>query len=169
MNLDFHVYNFDLIIGLSGASLFSMNKSRYDQWGYGTRYPMQWSKYLDRWHTQNPTDNPFDPATVWIPGEWEALTANDANQTSNLTTDKWRMDATFLRLKTIELGYNLPLKYVNAIKLNNVRAFINCFNLFTLCNKNLKDVDPERAEGAYATSNTYPLMRTFNFGLEVKF
>jgi TonB-linked SusC/RagA family outer membrane protein len=169
MNMDFHILNFDLIIGLAGASLFSMNKSRYDQWGYGTRYPMQWSKYLDRWHTQNPTDNPFDPATVWIPGEWEALTANANNQTTNLTTDKWRMDATYLRLKTIELGYNLPVKYSNAIKLNNVRAFINCFNLFTLCNKNLKDVDPERAEGAYATSNTYPLMRTFNFGLEVKF
>jgi TonB-linked SusC/RagA family outer membrane protein len=169
LNMNVSYMNFDLTIGLAGASMYTMSKSRYDQWGYGTRYPMFWDKYLDRWHTQNPDDNPFDPATVWIPGEWEALTANANNQTTNLTTDKWRMNATFLRAKNVELGYTVPNNVTSVIGLTGVRAFVNCFNLFTLCNKNLKDVDPERGEGAYATSNSYPLMRTFNFGLEVKF
>jgi hypothetical protein len=169
LNMNVSYMNFDLTIGLAGASMYTMSKSRYDQWGYGPRYPMFWDKYLDRWHTQNPDDNPFDPATVWIPGEWEALTANANNQTTNLTTDKWRMNATFLRAKNVELGYTVPNNVTSVIGLTGVRAFVNCFNLFTLCNKNLKDVDPERGEGAYATSNSYPLMRTFNFGLEVKF
>ncbi len=169
LNMSASYLNFDFSMGLAGASMYTMGKSRYDQWGYGTRYPMFWEKYLDRWHTQNPTDNPFDPATVWIAGEWEALTANTSGQTSGLTTDKWQMNATFLRAKNVEVGYTLPTSVAKTIGLKSVRAFINCFNLFTLCNKNLKDVDPERAEGAYRTSNTYPLMRTFNFGLEVKF
>ena len=169
LNLYARYENFDFSMGLAGAGMFTMGKSRYDQWGYGTRYPMFWSKYLDRWHTQDPTANPFDPATVWIPGEWEALTANDSNNGTGLTTDKWQMDATFLRCKNVELGYTLPSNATRKIGFTSVRAFVNCFNLFTLVNKNLKDVDPERAEGAYRTSNTYPLMRTFNFGLEVKF
>ncbi len=169
LNLYARYENFDFSMGLAGAGMYTMGKSRYDQWGYGTRYPMFWSKYLDRWHTEDPTANPFDPATVWIPGEWEALTANDSNNGTGLTTDKWQMNATFLRAKNVELGYTLPANATRKIGFTSVRAFVNCFNLFTLVNKNLKDVDPERAEGAYRTSNTYPLMRTFNFGLEVKF
>ena len=169
LNLYASYMNFDFSMGLAGASMFSMGKSRNDQWGYQTRYSSFWEKYLDRWHTQDPTANPFDPATVWIPGEWEALTANPNNQTSGLATDKWQMDATFLRAKNVELGYTVPGNVIRKIGLTGVRAYVNVFNLFTLVNKNLKDVDPERAEGAYRTSNTYPLMRTFNFGLEVKF
>jgi hypothetical protein len=79
------------------------------------------------------------------------------------------MDATYLRAKNVELGYTLPGNVIRKIRLTGVRAYVNVFNAFTLVNKNLKDVDPERAEGAFRTSNTYPLMRTFNFGLEVKF
>ncbi len=169
LNLYASYKNFDFSMGLAGASMFTMGKSRNDQWGYQTRYGSFWEKYLDRWHTEDPTANPFDPATVWIPGEWEALTANPNNQTSGLVTDKWQMDATFLRAKNVELGYTLPNNVIGKIGLTGARAFVNCFNLFTLVNKNLKDVDPERAEGAYRTSNTYPLMRTFNFGLEVNF
>lgn len=169
LNMDFHYMNFDLIIGFQGASLFTMSKSRSDQWGYGLTYPNFWEKYLDRWRTENPDDNPFDPATTWIPGEWEALTSTTRYTTTGLGTDKWVMDATFLRCKTIELGYNIPARITNKVGLDGVRALVNCYDIFTFVNKNLRDVDPERAEGAYSTSNTYPLMRTFNFGLEVKF
>jgi len=169
MNFNAHYLGFDFIFGLQGGTLFTMSKSRYDQWGYGTRYPMFWEKYLDRWHTQNVTDNPFDPATVWIPGKWEALTANDSNNSTGNQTDKWIMPGTYLRIKNIELGYNVPSKYTRKIGLDGVRAYINVFDIFTFCHEDVKDLDPERAEGAYSTNNTYPLMRTFNLGLEVKF
>ena len=38
------------------------------------------ARYLDRWHTVNDTDNPFDPATEWVPGKWEALTVDSRGQ-----------------------------------------------------------------------------------------
>ena len=161
--------NFSLVIGLAGSSLFTMSKSRGDQWGYGTRYQMFLARYLDRWHTVNDTDNPFDPATQWVPGKWEALTVDSRGTTTGNQTDKWRVDATYLRVKTIELGYNIPAQYVKYIGLNSARVFVNGYNLFTFCNDFLKDMDPERDEGAYGAGNTYPIMRSFNFGLNVKF
>jgi len=160
---------FDVVISLAGSSLFTMAKGRGDQWGYGTQYRFFLAEYLDRWHTVNDTDNPRDPATEWIPGKWEALTINGNNTTTGTTTDEWRMDATYLRIKTVELGYNLPLRYVQVVGLKNVRVYLNGYNLFTFCNDFLKDMDPERDEGAYSAGNTYPIMRSFNMGLNIKF
>jgi TonB-linked SusC/RagA family outer membrane protein len=160
---------FDIVISLSGSSLFTMAKGRGDQWGYGTQYRFFLAEYLDRWHTVNDTDNPRDPATQWVPGKWEALTINGNNTTTGTTTDKWRMDATYLRVKTVELGYNLPSKYVKVVGLKNVRVYLNGYNLFTFCNDFLKDMDPERDEGSYGAGNTYPIMRSFNMGLNIKF
>lgn len=169
LNANANYLNFDFNVGVAGGTMFSMSKSRSDQWGYGMSYPMFFTKYLDHWHTANVTDNPFDPATVWIPGKWEAVTANTTGNTSGSSTDKWRMDATYLRVKTIELGYTIPSKITKVIKISSCRAFVNCYNLFTLCNQNLKDMDPEKDEGAYSAGNTYPIMRSYNFGLDIKF
>jgi TonB-linked SusC/RagA family outer membrane protein len=161
--------NFSLVVGLAGSSLFTMSKSRGDQWGYGTQYQMFLARYLDRWHTVNDTDNPFDPATEWVAGKWEALTVNSSGTTTGNQTDKWRPDATYLRIKTVELGYNIPAQYAKVIGLSSARVYVNGYNLFTFCNDFLKDMDPERDEGAYGAGNTYPIMRSFNFGLNVKF
>jgi TonB-linked SusC/RagA family outer membrane protein len=160
---------FTLNIGLAGSTFFTMSKSRTDQWGYGTQYQMFLAKYLDRWHTVNTTDNPFDPATEWVPGKWEAVTQNASGTTTGNTTDKWRMDATYLRIKTVELGYNIPSQFTKKIGLNSVRLFLNGYNLWTFCHEDLKDMDPERDEGAYGAGNTYPIMRSFNMGLNIKF
>jgi hypothetical protein len=161
--------NFELVISLAGSSLFTMAKSRTDQWGYGTQYRFFLARYLDRWHTANDTDNPRDPATVWIPGEWEALTVNSSGTTTSLSTDKWRVDATYLRVKSVELAYNVPQSFTRVIGLTNARIFFNGYNLLTFCNDFLKDMDPERSEGAYNAGNTYPLMRSYNIGLNIKF
>jgi TonB-linked SusC/RagA family outer membrane protein len=168
-NMNASYKGFEVVVNLAGSSLFTMAKSRGDQWGYGTQYRFFLAEYLDRWHTANDTDNPFDPATQWIPGKWEALTVNGTGNTTGMTTDKWRMNATYIRLKTIEFAYNVPAKYSKKIGLSNARVFINGYNLFTICNPFLKDMDPERDEGAFSAGNTYPLMRSYNIGLNIKF
>ena len=168
-NINASYRNFELVVSLAGSSLFTMAKARGDQWGYGVQYRFFLAEYLDRWHTANDTDNPFDPATTWIPGKWEALTINGNGNQSGTTTDKWRMDATYVRLKTLELGYNIPAKYTRAIGLSGARVYLNGYNLFTICNPFLKDMDPERDEGAFSAGNTYPLMRSYNIGLNIKF
>ena len=113
--------------------------------------------------------NPYDPAAKWIEGKYPALRSNFTGTTDGLTTKDWRMNATYLRLKSVEIGYNIPEKIVSKAKIQNLRIFINGFNLYTFANEYAKNLDPEREEGAYTADLTYPLMRSFNFGINLNF
>ncbi|WP_207424343.1 SusC/RagA family TonB-linked outer membrane protein [Desertivirga brevis] len=81
--------------------------------------------------------------------------------------------ASFLRLKTVEIGYTLPKKVVNRIGLKDMRVYTNAFNVFTL--SKIDFLDPEgRADGNDPNStrtdaNYYPQLRVFNLGVNVSF
>lgn len=160
---------FDFNILFQGSSLFTVVTAPNDVWGYG-RYPTVFDKFLDRWHTENPAADPFDPATTWVQGRFPALktSVNASNTGDALVTDLWRYDATYLRIKSLELGYAIPAKIIRKAKIDNLRVYLNCFNLYTFCaSEDAKGLDPEREEGAYAADLTYPLLRSFNFGFSV--
>ena len=159
---------FDLNLVFQGAAMFTVFGSPGDVWGYG-RYPGLWEKYLDRWRLEDPSMNPYDPAAKWIPGRYPALRSNFNNTTDGLTTDQWRLNATFLRLKSLELGYTIPQNVLRKTGIDGLRVYLNAFNLFTFANPLAKNLDPEREEGAYTADLTYPLMRSFNFGLNINF
>ena len=94
----------------------------------------------------------------------------DASGTTDaMITDLWRLNASYLRIKSIEIGYTFPKQWTKAIGLEGLRIYANGFNLFTFCGKGIKDLDPEREEGDYTADLTYPLMRSFNFGLSINF
>jgi hypothetical protein len=95
---------------------------------------------------------------------------NTSNTGDALITDMWRFDATYLRIKSLELGYTIPANVTRKIRMDNIRVYVNCFNLYTFCaSEDAKGLDPEREEGAYAADLTYPLMRSFNFGFNIIF
>jgi len=172
--------SFDLNLLFQGAALYSVNYANYDIWGYG-RYPNLNVKYRDRWHTQNSTDgngniiyaNPFDPATVWIPGKYPAGrpynydNTTDSGQTYPI--DVWRPMANYLRLKNIELGYTVPQKALKKAGIENVRIFVNGTNLLLFCKKELKQADPEKQEGDWNANLSYPIMKQVNFGINLNF
>ena len=158
----------DLNILLQGSALFTIYTSPGDVWGYGA-YPNLWEKYMDRWHTEDPLANPYDPATKWISGTYPALRSNFTGTNDNLITDQWRLNAAYIRIKSVELGYTIPKRISREIKIDNLRVYLNCFNLFTFCSDNAKGMDPEREEGSYTADLTYPLMKTFNLGININF
>ena len=53
--------------------------------------------------------------------------------------------------------------------INSCRFFVNGSNLFTICNDMLKNADPEREERDWGANLSYPLMRTYNIGLNINF
>lgn len=159
---------FDINVLLQGAALFSIYNAPNDVWGYGT-YPNLWEKYLDRWHTEIPGANPYDPATKWLPGQFPALRSNFVGTTDGLITDRWRLDAKYLRIKSVELGYTLPKNLLKKSKFDSIRIYVNGFNLYTFANELAKGLDPEREEGSYTADLTYPLMRSFNLGINLNF
>ena len=160
--------SFDMNLLLQGAGMFTVFTSPNDVWGYG-RYPGLWAKYLDRWRVSDPLMNPYDPSSTWVAGEYPALRSNFTGTTDGLTTDRWRINANYLRLKSLELGYTFSGKKLQKVGVENLRIFVNGFNLYTFASPLAKNIDPEREEGAYTADLTYPLMKIYNFGLSLKF
>lgn len=107
---------------------------------------------LGRW-------TPETAATATQPRLWLGSNVNNT-QTSTF----WIRNTDFIRLKNAEIGYTLPAKLSQKVRIPSIRLFANGLNLFTWSElyKIRKDVDPE------AMGGTYPIMRTLNFGITVK-
>ena len=76
----------------------------------------------------------------------------------------WLNDASFLRLKNIELGYNLSGNWMQNVKLQSARLYVNAFNVFTITK--VKDYDPEGNSGS---GQFYPQQRVINIGASIRF
>lgn len=159
---------FDINLLWQGAAGYSINYRNNDIWGYG-RYPTLHEKFLDRWHPTNPADDPYNPTTQWTSGYYPAIRSNTDNTTDQHVVDVWRPSATYLRLKSVELGYSFSSDLVKRIGVSNVRVFANGFNLLTFTRRELRKADPERQEKDWDANLTYPLMKSYNLGLYLNF
>ena len=74
----------------------------------------------------------------------------------------WLRNGSYLRLKTLEIGYNLPQKWVNKIYSKNIRLFFIGTNLLTFSEFKLWDPEMCSTTGAH-----YPLAKTFSFGFNI--
>jgi len=173
--------------------VFSSSDHLYPNWfdmtalfagatGFWTEYAEQYShplmytgsaftKFLDSWHTVNPDDNVFDPNTKWVSGKYPAMGYN-YDLINNST--KGVLDATYVRLKTIEFGYSLPRTLLSKAGIKGCRVYVNGYNIFTVTG--LEGVDPEHPGqvpsgdfGFGLGGYKYPLNRTFNVGANVSF
>lgn len=74
----------------------------------------------------------------------------------------WMVDASYIRLKNIEIGYTFTIPKV---PINSIRVYANGYNLLTFTS--FKANDPE-AQAGYG-STRYPMTRVYNFGINVNF
>ncbi len=72
-------------------------------------------------------------------------------------------DGSFLRLKNIELSYNLPQAWIKKVAMSECRLYINASNLITW--DHLDDLCDPESNG----SNRYPIMKAVNLGINIKF
>lgn len=76
----------------------------------------------------------------------------------------WLKDASFLRLKSVELAYNFNSEFLKKRDIMNLRLYVSGFNL--LCFDKIKIMDPESAS---TSGNYYPQTRVFNVGVNLSF
>ena len=112
-----------------------------------------------------------DPKNAFVDRAKNRWTVDNPNGTmprSNAyqpgSTTFFLYDATFIRLKTLELGYTLPKSLASRLQLGSLRVYVSGFNLLTWA-KEIKWTDPEI--NGYALY--YPQQRVFNVGVNVKF
>jgi TonB-linked SusC/RagA family outer membrane protein len=146
LTIDLRYKNFYSNIFFQGAT-GGMRNSYYEMQGEAGNFLVENAE--GRWTVDNPTAN--KPRT-W--NRYNEYWRNYANTYWLQTTD-------YIRLKNIEIGYNIPNLGTKNF-LTGIRIFVSGMNLITI--DNLKDFDPESSSGT-----SYPLNRVYNAGLSLNF
>ena len=99
---------------------------------------------------------------------------NEGNGTG--PSSRWIQDGSYLRVKSVVLGYNIPKSFANKYKLQNLRVFASALNLFTITGYKGYDPEVNTPGGASVQSAniqlghdfyTPPQARTITFGVNI--
>jgi TonB-linked SusC/RagA family outer membrane protein len=154
--------NFDFNADFSGASGYTW----FQNWE--TRWPFQNGGnfntiFEDRWHREDM----YDVNSAWIPGKYPALRFNQqGHSNNNRNSTFWAHNVTYLRARTIQLGYSLSQGVLDKIGIRRARFYVNAYNLFSIDNMLQFDMEPEVNDD---NGLQFPQMRNINFGVNLTF
>lgn len=113
--------------------------------------------HQERWTPQNAANAQFP-----------RLTSNPTTVNSARTymSDFWLIDARYVRLKTIDLGYQMPSRWLPQ-RINNARLYVSAYNLFTWTNYDKYQQDPEVASNT--AGDAYINQKVVNVGIQIGF
>jgi TonB-dependent starch-binding outer membrane protein SusC len=114
-----------------GNEILNANRIVFESTGYVPNIN-QFASYANRWTPENPT-NDIPRARYNLKG--------DAGSANPRPSSRVIEDGSFLRLKTVSLGYSLPASYLKKMKINSIRLSVSAQNLFTWTN--YTGMDPE--------------------------
>ena len=154
----FNIYleykNFDFTAffqGVQGVDIISDLKKETDIWaGLNVGFLNKGHRLLNAWCVDNPSSN--------IP----AVTLSDNNNEKRVST-YWVENGSYLKLRTIQLGYNFPKSIVSKLSMQRLRMYVSAQNLFTIKSSSFTGVDPENPNYGY------PIPLNLTFGLNVTF
>ncbi|MEH6659012.1 TonB-dependent receptor [Leeuwenhoekiella marinoflava] len=151
---------FDLRADFSGASGYSWNQNWEQRWAYQNNGALN-KIFLDRWRRTDP----FDVNSEWIPGKYPALRYNDGGHSNyNKNSTFWLHNVTYLRARTLELGYSLPDDLLKKINVSRARFYVNAYNLFSIDNLAEYGIDPEISD---ENGLQYPQNKFINVGVNL--
>jgi hypothetical protein len=105
--------------------------------------------------------NPSDPANN-ITGKYPRLKNTNDPQNSVVASDFFLYNASYVKLKNLQLGYSLPEKIAKKLAMQRARFYVSGENLFTITK--YPGLDPEIGPGM-----GYPTMRQYALGLNITF
>ena len=154
----FNIYleykNFDFTAffqGVQGVDIISDLKKETDIWaGLNIGFLNKGKRLLDAWSVNNPDSN--------IP----ALSLSDNNNEKRVSS-YWVENGSYLKLRTIQLGYNFPQSIASKLAMQRLRMYVSAQNLFTIKSSSFTGVDPENPNYGY------PIPLNITFGLNVTF
>lgn len=161
LNINLAWRGFDFSMLLQGTAMYSVTYQ--DQLSrpfyFSDSDPI--AAFFDRWHRQDVTD----PNSPWVPGRFPS-TGQRTNYIGNNSFNTF--NASYVRLKSIEIGYSLPRAILKKTGIKNFRIFGNAYNLLTWTGKGLNFVDPEYTDTRLYSYN-YPITLNSNIGARLTF
>lgn len=106
---------------------------------------------VNRWTPENPSQDVIFPRLSFGP-----------NNNNYRSSTWWQRDASYLRLKSAEIGYTLPKKFTKKLNVNTFRVYVAGFNLHTW--SDFTFWDPELGDGR---GSVYPIQKNFNVGVNI--
>jgi len=164
LNFNLSYQGFDFSMLWQGAAL---NTVRYLDMQFIT--PLAWNyanpmvQWYDRWKCINYAD-PYNDAS-WIPGKYPSTGERKSNSGDWLNNDRTFFDASYIRLKNIEIGYTIPVRITKKIFISKCRIYLNAFNPVTIQN-GYGFLDPEANSGRFYS---YPVTFSMNSGINLTF
>lgn len=144
--------NFDVSVLFQGATNVSIELAdnfKYPFYELGSAFKHS----LDRWTPANAAN-----------AKYPRVVTNYSNPNNYYLSDLWLKDASYLRLKNVQIGYHFSGSLLQSIGVSSLRVYANAQNLFTWDKVGI--VDPE----SYASGGmSYPQMKVYNFGINVQF
>ena len=142
--------------GVAGAERV-LNGSSVNPFNGGGGSGNLYSNIGDRWTEENPDQNAFYPRL-----SYGSETTSSINNFQKSTW--WVRNMNFLRLKTLQISYNLPKPWVNKVHLKNAAVYVMGTNLFTLSRFKLWDPELNTDNGA-----SYPNTTSYSVGINFTF
>jgi len=135
-----------------------------------TKWPFQNGRTLvkatqfdNRWRLSDP----YDRNSEWIPGDVPPLRFTAREYSSWLLKhDYWTTNVKTFRLRSMEIGYSLPKKWINKLGIQKTRFYVNTYNLFSFDNVKKYGIDPEIAD---RNGLQYPQNRVINIGVNISY
>ncbi|MGN6211935.1 SusC/RagA family TonB-linked outer membrane protein [Parafilimonas sp.] len=148
----FHYKGFDLSILFQGAFDYSFQVT-----GIGIQpFQSQWQPVHElRWTEANAVNAKFPRLSS---------SASYESSPTAYPSDFWLVNAMYVRMKSVDVGYQFPKKWL-PLKINNARFYFSGYNLLTWTNFKLYQQDPEVATNT--VGDAYLNQRVFNVGLQV--
>jgi len=109
-------------------------------------------------------ENRYTPGSMDSKYPWIPQMEGPGREVSGLQSDFWLQNASFLRLKTLELSYQLPRDFLSRYNVGSMRIYLNGNNLLTF--SEIKWYDPE---GDNTRGTFYPQSKIYNLGIQVSF
>ncbi len=147
--------NFDFSMLWNGAT--HVGRSLY--WPYNPQFGQFHDQGLVRWVYEN-SWTPETAETAALP---RLTIANEVNNTP--ISSVWMVDASYLRLRNLEIGYTI--EKVPFLNTANMRVYANGTNLLTF--SAFKGNDPENVGGGWQNVIRYPMMKVYNIGVRINF
>lgn len=148
---------FDLNIqfqGVQGVDVFNANKA-YSRFFFGDNNTT--TDIYEAWTEENHTKHPRN-------------IASDPNGNFSKPSDYFIEDGSYLKLRNIQLGFNLPFRFLERVKIKKARVYLNANNILTFTK--YSGLDPEIAGSNVSRGvdfGLYPQVRTYSGGIEIQF
>ena len=153
VNIALSYKGFDLSMfwqGVCDKDVYNNQKFQTDFWSVTDVGSNKGNRLLDAWNTNNTSSD--------IP-RLTTINNGDEGRASSYFVE----NGSYLKLRTLQIGYTLPAKFLSKLKMTSARVYLSGQNLLTIKSNSLTCSDPENPDW------NYPLATSVSFGLQLGF